>query len=127
MILIILFLYYLTPRFSDIFGITKETYKQFLSDRIWSRKRELYETFGSPVKPTIEEKYLSSLYFQYELYPDHVYNFYLEEKLRYLPTHLLTSEEKELLEKALKKKLDFETFLSLFFKLEEFQKRGKLL
>ncbi len=127
MVLIILFLYYLSPRFSDIFGITKETYKQFLSDRIWSRKRELYETFGSPVKPTVEEKYLSSLYFQYELYPNHAYNFYLEEKLRYIPTHLFTSEEKELLEQALRKKLDNETFLSLFFKLEEIQKRGRLL
>ena len=127
MVLIILFLYYLSPRFTDIFGTTKETYKQFLSDRIWSRKRELYETFGSPVKPTIEEKYLSNLYFQYELYPNHAYNFYLEEKLRYIPTHLITSEEKELLEQALRKKLDNETFLSLFFKLEEIQKRGKLL
>jgi len=124
MVILILVFFYFTPRFKELFK-TKESYKKFISDRIWSRKRELYDTFGTPIKPTIEEKYLSTLYFQYELYPNQAYNYYLIEKLNYIPMNLLKEEEKKLFEIAVEKKLDGETFLSLFQKLEEIQKRGK--
>ena len=124
MVILILVLFYFTPRFRELFQ-TQESYKKFISDRIWSQKRELYDTFGTAIKPTIEEKYLSTLYFQYELYPNQVYNYYLIEKLNYIPTHLLREEEKKLFEIAIEKKLDGDTFLSLFKQLEEIQKRGR--
>ncbi|MCG3219912.1 MAG: hypothetical protein H7641_00900 [Candidatus Heimdallarchaeota archaeon] len=125
MVLIVLVLFYLTPRFRDIIR-SSETYKKFLTDRIWSRKRELYDTFGSPIKPTVEEQYLSNLYFQYELYPKESYSYYLEEKLKFISVDKFTEEERELFENALNKKLDGKIFISLFLMLEEIQKRGKL-
>jgi hypothetical protein len=125
-VLIILILFYLTPRFRDIVK-SSETYKKFLTDRIWSRKRELYDTFGSPIKPTVEERYLSNLYFQYELYPNEAFSYYLEEKLKYITIDKFTEEERELFENALNRKLDGKTFLSLFIMLEEIQNRGKLI
>ena len=125
MVILILLLYYITPRFRDIFR-SSEDYKEFISGKIWSRKRELYDTFGSPVKPTTEEQYLSNLYFQYELYPTQAYNYYIEEKLKYVPSDLISEEESELISKALTKKMDSKTFLSIFLRLEEIQKRGRL-
>jgi hypothetical protein len=125
MVLIILVFFYLTPRFRAIIK-SSETYKKFLTDRIWSRKRELYDTFGSPIKPTVEEQYLSNLYFQYELYPKEAFSYFLEEKLKFIPIDKFSEEERELYENALNKKLDGKTFLSLFIMLEEIQKRGKL-
>ena len=125
MVLIILVFFYLTPRFRAIIK-SSETYKKFLTDRIWSRKRELYDTFGSPIKPTVEEQYLSNLYFQYELYPKEAFSYFLEEKLKFVSIDKFSEEERELFENALNKKLDGKTFLSLFLKLEEIQKRGKL-
>jgi hypothetical protein len=125
MVLIVLVIFYLTPRFREIIR-SSETYKKFLTDRIWSRKRELYDTFGTPIKPTVEEQYLSNLYFQYELYPKESYSYYLEEKLKFITADKFTEEERELFENALNKKLDGKTFLSLFLMLEEIQKRGKL-
>ena len=124
-VLLILIFFYLTPRFRDL-AKSSETYKKFLTDRIWSRKRELYDTFGSPIKPTVEEQYLSNLYFTYELYPEEAYVYYLEEKLKFISIDKFTEEERELIENALNKKLDGKIFLSIFTKLEEIQKRGKL-
>ena len=124
LVLMILILYYFTPRFRNLIK-PKETYKKFLSDRIWSRERELYDTFGSPIKPTIEEQFLSKLYFQYELYPHQAYHYYLVEKASYIPASNFKDEEKELVELALTRKLDSKTFLSLFKMLEEIQKRGR--
>ena len=123
-VLIILILYYIVPRFRERYK-PKETYKKFISDRIWSRERELYDTFGSPIKPTIEEQYLSNLYFQYELYPQKAYHYYLTKKASYVPLDKFTEEEKELFEIAFTRKLDSKTFLSLFNMLEEIQNRGR--
>ena len=124
LVLVVLFLYYFTPRFREKFK-PKETYKKFLSDRIWSRERELYDTYGSPIKPTIEEQFLSNLYFQYELYPQKAYHYYLTKKASYTLLEKFTDEEKELFEIAFTKKIDSKTFLSLFKMLEEIQKRGR--
>lgn len=124
LVLIVLILYYVTPRFRERFK-PKETYKKFLSDRIWSRERELYDTFGTPIKPTIEEQFLSNLYFQYELYPQKAYHYYLTKKVSYIQLEKFTDEEKELFEIAFTRKLDQQTFLSLFRMLEEIQKRGR--
>ncbi|MHA1408133.1 MAG: DUF4350 domain-containing protein [Candidatus Heimdallarchaeaceae archaeon] len=125
-VFLILLLFYMTPRLKDVIK-TKESYKQFISDRIWSRKRELFDTFGVPIKPTVEEEYLSRLYFQYELYPTKAYTYYLLEKLRRIPLDRFTEDERTLFEKAIVKKIDGKTFLSLFKKIEEIQKRGKLI
>ncbi len=124
LVMVVLILYYVTPRFRERFK-SKETYKQYLSDRIWSRERELYDTFGSPIKPTIEEQFLSNLYFQYELYPQKAYHYYLTKKASYIHLEKFTDEEKELFEIAFTRKLDSKTFLSLFKMLEEIQKRGR--
>ncbi len=124
LVMIVLILYYVTPRFRERFK-PKETYKKFLSDRIWSRERELYDTFGSPIKPTIEEQFLSNLYFQYELYPQKAYHYYLMKKASYIHLEKFTDEEKELFEIAFTRKIDSKTFLSLFKMLEEIQKRGR--
>ncbi|MHA1466025.1 MAG: hypothetical protein ACTSQ2_13125, partial [Candidatus Heimdallarchaeaceae archaeon] len=124
LVLVVLLLYYFTPRFRERFK-PKETYKKFLSDRIWSRERELYDTYGSPIKPTVEEQFLSNLYFQYELYPQKAYHYYLTKKASYTLLEKFTDEEKVLFEIAFTKKIDSKTFLSLFKMLEEIQKRGR--
>ena len=121
-IMILLLFYYLTPRFTETYR-KRDTYKNFIAERIWSRRRELFDTFGSPIKPTVEEKYLSYLYFQHELYPGQAYNYFLAEKLKFIPTQLIKEEERKLFELALTRKLDHQSFLFLFKKLEEIQKR----
>ncbi len=123
-ILLLLFFYYITPRFKDVFR-TKESYKKFISKKIWSRRRELFDTFGSPINPTVEEKILSYLYFQHELYPRKAYNYFILEKMKFVPSHLYEEEERELFELALSKKLDHDTFLFLFKRLEVIQKRRR--
>lgn len=125
-IIILLLFYYLTPRFRETYQM-RDSYKKFISQRIWSRSRELFDTFGTPIKPTVEEKYLSYLYFQHELYPDKAYNYFLAEKLKFVPTQLINEEERKLFELALTRKLDHQTFLFLFKKLEEIQKRGRFV
>ncbi|MCE7741995.1 MAG: DUF4350 domain-containing protein [Candidatus Heimdallarchaeota archaeon] len=121
-IIILLLFYYLTPRFTETYR-KRDSYKKFISDRMWSRRRELYDTFGTAIKPTVEEQYLSYLYFQHELYPGKAYNYFLAEKLKFIPTQLINEEERKLLELALTRKLDHQSFLFLFKKLEEIQKR----
>lgn len=123
-ILLLLVLYYITPRFRDEFR-TKESYKKFISKKIWSRRRELFDTFGTPINPTVEEKVLSYLYFQHELYPSKAYNYFILEKMKFVPSHLYEEEERELFELALTKKLDHDTFLFLFKRLEIIQKRRR--
>ena len=85
----------------------------------------LFFAFGSPIKPTIEEQFLSNLYFQYELYPQKAYQYYLTKKASYIQLEKFTEEEKELFEIAFNRKLDQKTFLSLFRMLEKIQKRGR--
>ena len=121
-IIIMLLFYYLTPRFRETYR-KRDTYKKFIADRMWNRRRELFDTYGTAIKPTIEEKYLSYLYFQHELYPDKAYNYFLAEKLKFIPAELLDEEERKLYELALTRKLNHESFLFLFRKLEEFQER----
>ena len=123
-LLLLLVLYYITPRFRDEFR-TKESYKKFISKKIWSRRRELFDTFGTPINPTVEEKVLSYLYFQHELYPSKAYNYFILEKMKFVPSHLYEEEERELFELALTKKLDHDTFLFLFKRLEIIQKRRR--
>jgi hypothetical protein len=123
-VLLLLFFFYLTPRFQETFR-TKESYKKFISKKIWSRRRELFDTFGSAINPTVEEKVLSYLYFQHELYPSRAYNYFILEKMKYVPSHLFDEEERELFELALTKKLDHDTFLFLFKRLEVIQKRRR--
>ncbi len=123
-IIILLLFYYLTPRFRETYKM-RESYKKFISDRMWSRRRELFDTFGTAIKPTVEEKYLTYLYFQHELYPSRAYNYFIAEKLKFIPTRSLNEEERELFELALTRKLDHQSFLFLFKKLEEIQKRGR--
>ena len=124
-VLLISILYYFVPRIQTLFKPT-ESYRNFLSKRIWSRGRELYDTFGQAVKPTVEEKILFSLYFQYELHPQ-AFNLYLQQKLSYIKPLLLTKEEKEMFEVTLIRKIDYDTFIYLFSKLEEIQKRKRLM
>jgi len=121
-IALMLLFYYLTPRFRETMR-RRDTYKTFISDRLWSRRRELFDTYGTAIKPTIEEKYLSYLYFQHELYPGKAYNYFLAEKLKFVPANLIDEEERKLYEFALTKKLDHASFMFLFKKLEEIQKR----
>lgn len=123
-VLLLLIFYYLTPRIREVYK-TKESYKKFISKKIWSRRRELFDTFGSPINPTVEEKVLSYLYFQHELYPSKGYNYFILEKMKFVPSHLFEEEERELYELALTKKLDHDTFLFLFKKLETIQKRRR--
>ena len=121
-IAILVLFYYLTPRFREVYS-KRDTYKQFIADRLWSRRREVFDTFGTAIKPTVEEQYLSYLYFQHELYPNQAYNYFLAEKLKFVPTQLINEEERELFEFALTRKIDHQSFLFLFKKLEEIQKR----
>ena len=123
-ILLLLIFYYLTPRFKDTIK-TQENYKKFISKKIWSRRRELFDTFGNPINPTVEESVLSYLYFQHELYPNKAYNYFILEKMKFIPSNLYEEEERELYELALSRKLDHKTFLFLFKKLESIQKRRR--
>ncbi|MHA1400521.1 MAG: DUF4350 domain-containing protein [Candidatus Heimdallarchaeaceae archaeon] len=122
-ILLILILYYFAPKVKEFKNKPKETYKDFLREHIWSKERELYDTFGRAIRPTEEEQILASLYFQYENLPNKVYNIYLHRKLNYVKKEKMTEEEQVLFEEAIKRKLDFNLFIYLFNKLEEIQQR----
>ncbi|UJG40259.1 MAG: DUF4350 domain-containing protein [Candidatus Heimdallarchaeum aukensis] len=123
-LLLIISLYYLLPNVRKLKKRSKEGYKNFLKKHIYSKERELYDTLGQPVKPTEEEKILTSLYFQYENFPNRVYNIYLQRKLNNISEKKFTDQEKTLFNEIIKRKIDFKLFIYLFNKLEEIQKRN---
>ncbi|UJG42974.1 MAG: GldG family protein [Candidatus Heimdallarchaeum endolithica] len=123
-ILLIIGLYYILPNIRKFKRKSKKGYKDFLKKHIYSKERELYDTLGQAVKPTEEEKILTSLYFQYENFPNRVYNIYLQRKLNNVSEKNFTDEEKTLFNEIIKRKIDFKVFIYLFNKLEEIQKRN---
>ena len=125
-VLLVLLLYLIVPRYK-MFVSSKETFQQVLSNRIWSRERELYDTFGVAVKPTVEEKMLSMLYFENEILGRKIYNILLQQKLSSIQKGLLTEEEILLFEDKILSKLTHQEFLQLFKKLDQIEKRRKII
>ena len=123
-LLLIISLYYILPNVRKLKRQSKEGYKDFLKKHIYSKDRELYDTLGEAIKPTEEEKILTSLYFQYENFQNRVYNIYLQRKLNNINEKNFTEQEKELFNIIIKRKIDYKLFIYLFNKLEEIQKRN---
>ncbi len=122
---IIVSLFYITPRFQQLIR-SKESYQSFMEKHIWSRGRELYDTFGLPIKPTVEEQMLVSLYFQYELYPSEVYNLFLQQKLSSISLKNFKADEIEVFHEILKRKMDYKTFMFMFKELEKIEERRNI-
>ncbi len=124
-ILLVIVIFIITPRFNLLFQ-QSNTYKQFLQDKIWNRERALYDTFAVTVQPTVEESTLSTLYFQWELLGDQIYNELLKKKLGYIPTKIISDDEIEKYRSILQQRIDHSTFMMLFEELEKIQSRRQI-